>query len=94
MGLIFVKTLRKMTELRTLIEKAWDNRELLEEEKTQDAIREVIKLIDSGELRCAEPTADGWQINEWVKKGVVLYFPSKKWKCWKLAFLNITIKFH
>ncbi len=78
MGLIFVKTLRKMTGLRTLIEKAWDNRELLEDEKTQVAIREVIDLIDAGELRCAEPTEDGWQINEWVKKAVVLYFPIQK----------------
>lgn len=78
MGRIFVKTLRKMTELRTLIEQAWDNRALLEEGKTQEAIREVINLIDLGELRCAEPTTDGWQINEWVKKAVVMYFPIQK----------------
>src|SRR6056297_10476 len=75
MGLIFVKTLRKMTGLRAVIEQAWDNRALLEDEKTQVAIREVIDLIDLGELRCAEPTEGGWQINEWVKKAVVLYFP-------------------
>ena len=50
MGLIFVKTLRKMNGLRTLIEQAWDKRELLEDEKTQVAIREVIDLIDLGEL--------------------------------------------
>ncbi|TAI49386.1 2,3,4,5-tetrahydropyridine-2,6-dicarboxylate N-succinyltransferase [Flagellimonas allohymeniacidonis] len=67
-----------MTELRALIEEAWDNRELLKTEKTQNAIREVINRIDSGELRCAEPTENGWQINEWVKKGVVLYFPIQK----------------
>ncbi|PCJ98362.1 MAG: 2,3,4,5-tetrahydropyridine-2,6-dicarboxylate N-succinyltransferase [Flavobacteriaceae bacterium] len=67
-----------MTELQQLIEKAWDNRELLKENTTQSAIREVIDLLDSGKLRCAEPTSDGWQINEWVKKGVVLYFPIQK----------------
>ena len=67
-----------MTELRTLIENAWDKRELLKEAQTQQAIREVINLIDKGELRCAEPTENGWQINEWVKKGVVLYFPIQK----------------
>ncbi|WP_127024677.1 2,3,4,5-tetrahydropyridine-2,6-dicarboxylate N-succinyltransferase [Flagellimonas beolgyonensis] len=67
-----------MTNLRTLIEEAWDNRALLEEERTQVAIREVIELIDMGELRCAEPKGDGWQINEWVKKAVVLYFPIQK----------------
>ena len=78
MALIFVKILRKMTGLRALIEQAWDNRSLLEDEKTQMAIREVIDLIDLGELRCAEPTENGWQINEWVKKAVVLYFPIQK----------------
>lgn len=67
-----------MTELQSLIETAWDNRELLKESKTIEAIREVIDRIDKGELRCAEPTEHGWQINEWVKKGVVLYFPIQK----------------
>ncbi len=67
-----------MTELRQTIEKAWDNRELLKDKNTQNAIRKVIDLLDAGELRCAEPTAKGWQINEWVKKGVVLYFPIQK----------------
>lgn len=67
-----------MTELRNTIESAWENRELLKESATQDAIRKVIDLLDNGELRCAEPTSNGWQINEWVKKGVVLYFPIQK----------------
>ncbi|WP_394970718.1 2,3,4,5-tetrahydropyridine-2,6-dicarboxylate N-succinyltransferase [uncultured Croceitalea sp.] len=67
-----------MTKLRTQIENAWDNRELLKETETQNAIREVISLLDDGKLRCAEPTENGWQINEWVKKGVVLYFPIQK----------------
>lgn len=67
-----------MTELRNTIESAWENRELLKDNATQDAIRKVIDLLDNGELRCAEPTSNGWQINEWVKKGVVLYFPIQK----------------
>ncbi|WP_350287500.1 2,3,4,5-tetrahydropyridine-2,6-dicarboxylate N-succinyltransferase [uncultured Croceitalea sp.] len=67
-----------MTELRSLIENAWENRELLKEVDTQNAIRKVISLLDEGKLRCAEPTENGWQINEWVKKGVVLYFPIQK----------------
>lgn len=67
-----------MENLRQLIEKAWDNRDLLQEEATQTAIREVIELIDNGQLRCAEPVADGWQVNEWVKKAVVMYFPIQK----------------
>ena len=67
-----------MEDLKKIILEAWDNRELLKEEKTQNAIREVINLVDAGELRCAEPAQDGWQVNEWVKKGVVLYFPIQK----------------
>ena len=68
----------EMTELQQTIENAWDNRDLLKEASTQDAIREVINLLDAGTLRCAQPTENGWQINEWVKKGVVLYFPIQK----------------
>lgn len=64
-----------MQALKNTIENAWDNRALLQEKDTQNAIREVIQLIDDGQLRTAEPTNDGWQVNEWVKKAVVLYFP-------------------
>lgn len=64
-----------MTQLQQIIEKAWDNRELIKENETISAIREVISLLDSGKLRVAEPIPNGWQVNEWVKKAVVLYFP-------------------
>ncbi|MFH6601960.1 2,3,4,5-tetrahydropyridine-2,6-dicarboxylate N-succinyltransferase [Maribacter algicola] len=67
-----------MKELQHTIENAWENRELLKENSTQKAIRKVIDLLDTGQLRCAEPTENGWKINEWVKKGVVLYFPIQK----------------
>jgi len=66
-----------MTQLQQIIEKAWDNRELIKENETISAIKEVISLLDSGKLRVAEPIADGWQVNEWVKKAVVLYFPTQ-----------------
>ena len=52
-----------MTELQKTIEAAWDNRDLLKETATQDAIREVIDLIDNGKLRCAEPIGDDWHGN-------------------------------
>jgi len=64
-----------MITLRETIEKAWENRGLLKEIATIDAIREVVALLDSGSLRVAEPTTNGWQVNEWIKKAVVLYFP-------------------
>ncbi|MFT7350240.1 MAG: 2,3,4,5-tetrahydropyridine-2-carboxylate N-succinyltransferase, partial [Candidatus Paceibacteria bacterium] len=77
-----------MTELRHIIEKAWDDRELLKDEKTQATIRQIIDLIDNGKLRCAEPTADGWQINEWVKKAVVLYFPIQKMETFEVGIFE------
>ncbi|MBB6369879.1 2,3,4,5-tetrahydropyridine-2,6-dicarboxylate N-succinyltransferase [Chryseobacterium shigense] len=64
--------------LQQTIENIWDNRDLLQNEDSQKAIREVISLLDSGELRVAQPTENGWQVNEWVKKAVVMYFPIQK----------------
>jgi len=65
--------------MREIIEKAWDNRELLKEESTIKAINAVIEEIDKGRLRVAEPLENGqWQVNEWVKKAVVMYFPIRK----------------
>lgn len=64
--------------LQQTIENIWDNRELLQNEDSQKTIREVISLVDKGELRTAEPTENGWQVNEWVKKAVVMYFPIQK----------------
>lgn len=64
--------------LQQTIENIWDNRDLLQNEDSQKAIREVISLVDKGELRTAEPTENGWQVNEWVKKAVVMYFPIQK----------------
>jgi 2,3,4,5-tetrahydropyridine-2-carboxylate N-succinyltransferase len=62
-------------ELKTIIEQAWENRNLLEDPKTRRAVDEVIALLDQGKLRVAEPAENGWNVNEWVKKAVILYFP-------------------
>ena len=68
-----------MNAIQSKIESAWENRDLLSDSTYQDAIRQVISLIDSGELRVAQPTESGvWQVNDWVKKAVVLYFPIQK----------------
>jgi len=64
-----------MNSLKQTIEAAWENRTLIKEKETQAAIRSIIALLDEGSLRVAEPKVDGWQVNEWVKKAVVLYFP-------------------
>ena len=61
--------------LQQTIENIWDNRDLLQDPANQEIIRSVIQKLDLGELRVAEPTENGWQVNEWVKKAVVMYFP-------------------
>jgi 2,3,4,5-tetrahydropyridine-2-carboxylate N-succinyltransferase len=62
--------------MQSIIESAWENRDLLNESSTIKAIETVIEQLDKGLLRVAEPTSDGsWIVNEWVKKAVILYFP-------------------
>ncbi|NBC82245.1 MAG: 2,3,4,5-tetrahydropyridine-2,6-dicarboxylate N-succinyltransferase [Bacteroidetes bacterium] len=62
-------------ELKATIEKVWENRDLLKDKDIQTQVRHVIEQLDKGAIRVAEPANDGWQVNEWVKKAVILYFP-------------------
>ncbi len=62
-------------KLKSLIEAAWDNRDLLKDEETIKAVNSVVALCDKGELRVAEPNGSDWTVNQWVKKAIVLYFP-------------------
>jgi len=65
--------------MQNIIEKAWDNRELLKDSQTIQTIENVIEGLDKGEIRVAEPSKNGeWIVNEWVKKAVILYFPTRK----------------
>ena len=65
--------------MQEIIESAWQNRELLKDKKVINSINQVIEKLDLGELRVAEPLADGsWKVNDWVKKAVILYFPTRK----------------
>ena len=63
---------------RLIIEEAWERRELLAEDATREAIRRVVEAVDKGVVRCAEPIDvenSKWQVNEWVKKAIIMYFP-------------------
>lgn len=85
-----------MNNLQSIIEKAWENRELLKDATTLKTIREVIALLDAGTLRVAEPTATtssslstgSWKVNEWVKKAVVMYFPIQKMETWEAGIFE------
>lgn len=62
-------------ERKLIIEQAWENRELLKEQRTQETIRSIIDELDRGQLRVASPGEDNWQVYDWIKKAVILYFP-------------------
>lgn len=62
-------------ELKLRIEKAWEDRSLLRQPETVEAIRSVVEKLDKGELRVAQPNEGGWLVNEWIKKAVIMYFP-------------------
>jgi 2,3,4,5-tetrahydropyridine-2-carboxylate N-succinyltransferase len=61
-----------------LIEKAWDNRSMLNDATVQTQIIQTIELLDKGHIRVAEPGENGWVVNQWIKKAVILYFPIMK----------------
>ena len=71
-------------ELKALILEAWSNRELLKDAKYSDAVRAVIEETDKGRLRTASPADDGWQVNEWVKQAILMYFGIQQMKTWNL----------
>ena len=63
---------------KAIVEAAWDSREMLATEEVREAIRRVVEAVDKGVLRCAEPIDlehSEWQVNEWVKKAIIMYFP-------------------
>lgn len=62
-----------------IIHACWENRSLLKEKRSKQAIEQIIDLLDKGELRVAEPLENGdWKVNEWVKKAILLYFPMQE----------------
>lgn len=62
-------------KLQDIVERAWDNRELLRQDEAKNAVTEVVSLLDKGKIRVAEPKGEEWVVNQWVKKAVLMYFP-------------------
>ncbi len=75
---IIIKITFMLEQIRDRIEQAWEERELLQESLTQDAIRKLIDHLDRGKARVASPVNRDWVVHEWVKKGVILYFLIQK----------------
>jgi 2,3,4,5-tetrahydropyridine-2-carboxylate N-succinyltransferase len=76
---------KKIMDVKELIAAAWANRSLLKESNYADAVRFVIEELDKGSVRVAEPVQDGWQVNEWVKQAILLYFGIQPMQTWELA---------
>jgi len=71
-------------DLQKLIAEAWNNKELLRDTTYSDAVRAVIEEVDKGRLRVANPTEDGWKVNEWVKQAILLYFATQQMQTWHI----------
>jgi len=67
-----------MHALQAIIEEGFDNRTTLSPQHAphhiKDAVNEIMELLDTGKLRIAEKINNEWQVHEWLKKAVLLYF--------------------
>ncbi|NOY92934.1 MAG: 2,3,4,5-tetrahydropyridine-2,6-dicarboxylate N-succinyltransferase [Deltaproteobacteria bacterium] len=75
-------------ELAKLVEAAYADRSLLEEPRSVDAVNETLSLLDRGELRVAEPPAEGedeWRVHAWVKQAILLYFGIRKMQTFEVG---------
>jgi len=70
--------MENITDLKNIIEKAWEDRSLLKDVQVQEKIAEVIEMLDKGKLRVAGQIDGKWIVNDWVKKAVILYFPIRQ----------------
>ena len=71
-------------ELKALIVEAWSNRDLLKDPIYAQVVRAVIEEVDKGRLRTAEPTNEGWKVNEWVKQAILMYFGIQQMETFEL----------
>jgi 2,3,4,5-tetrahydropyridine-2-carboxylate N-succinyltransferase len=73
-------------QLQEIIENAWQDRALLQQQETVRAVESIVEQLDLGKIRVASPDPNGnWLVNEWIKKAVILYFPLQKMKVIELA---------
>jgi len=66
-----------ITDIEAIINAAWESREEITPDTTGDqreAVEDALQLLDSGQVRVAEKTTQGWIVNQWLKKAVLLSF--------------------
>lgn len=83
-ALLFSQQILIHMQLQQKIEAAYQNRELLKEQEYQDAVRAAIEDIDKGRLRVAVPGEKGWEVQQWVKQAILLYFGIQPMQTWTM----------
>ncbi len=77
-NVLFLLKIVHIVFMKKIIESAWDDRSLLElaefKSKYSDTINQVMADLDAGKIRVADNSNAGWQVNEWIKKAILLYF--------------------
>ena len=80
----YLNTFAKNFCMKEQVLEAWNNRELLKNDSYSDAVKNVIEEVDKGRLRTAMPVGDGWQVNEWVKQAILMYFGIQQMETYSL----------
>ena len=63
-----------------IINEVWENKNLLNNNSVKECIDSIIKDLDNGKLRIVTKISNKWRVQDWIKKAVILYFPTQKWK--------------
>lgn len=71
----FLLRIKIKNVMKELIEKAWEDRSLLDQPATRQAVCEAIEELDKGRMRIAQKVDGRWVVNDWLKKAVLMYFP-------------------
>lgn len=64
----------ELNEMIPLIEAAFSDRRHLNNTHVKQAIEEAVALLDRGHIRVAEKRPEGWVVNAWIKRAILLYF--------------------
>jgi 2,3,4,5-tetrahydropyridine-2-carboxylate N-succinyltransferase len=74
---IMAQAALKTSDLESIIDQGWEDRAEISpatEGETRDAVEQALAMLDAGEMRIAEKSNDGWVVNQWLKKAVLLSF--------------------
>ena len=71
-----------------IINEAWENKNLSNNNSVKECIDSIIKDLDNGKLRIVTKISNKWRVQDWIKKAVILYFPTQKMEVIKAGELQ------